>query len=65
MNSTFQVSGHIVDPLNCKIYDATIITTDGRISSIIPAEGLRDDAPYILPGFIDSHVHIESSMLLP
>ncbi|MBR4433602.1 MAG: adenine deaminase [Bacteroidaceae bacterium] len=65
MNHTFQVSGHIVDPLNRKIYDGTLIVSDGRITSILPAERIGDDAPYILPGFIDSHVHIESSMLLP
>ena len=65
MNHTFQVSGHIVDPLNRNIYDGTLVITDGRITSILPAEHINDDAPYILPGFIDSHVHIESSMLLP
>jgi len=62
---TFQVTGHIVDPLNCKMYDATLIIVDGRIASIVPSDNVGDDAPYIMPGFIDSHVHIESSMLLP
>lgn len=61
----FQTTGHIVDPLNRQIYDATLTVTDGRITSILPAYSMEDDAPYILPGFIDSHVHIESSMLLP
>ncbi len=61
----FQTTGHIVDPLNRQIYDATLTVTDGRITSILPAYSMEDDAPYILPGFVDSHVHIESSMLLP
>lgn len=65
MTNTFQISGHIVDPLNRKIYDASLIIVDGHITTIIPLDHLDDDAPYILPGFIDAHVHIESSMLLP
>jgi len=40
---------------------------DGKIRSITPLE--NPDAgtplPYILPGFIDAHVHIESSLLIP
>jgi adenine deaminase len=39
---------------------------NGKIESITPLEGKADaKQPYILPGFIDSHVHIESSMLVP
>lgn len=37
---------------------------NGRISSITECT-VEDGAPYILPGFIDSHVHIESSMMTP
>ncbi len=39
---------------------------NGKIESITPIEGVAADKQrYILPGFIDSHVHIESSMLVP
>src|SRR5580765_6374968 len=58
--------GNVVDIFKKTIYAAEIIVGDGRVISITPV----DKAPfntqhYILPGFIDSHVHIESSMLVP
>jgi adenine deaminase len=62
----FKVSGQLVDILQERIYPAEITVTDGKISSIreINAAELSSQH-YILPGFIDSHVHIESSMLVP
>lgn len=45
------------------IYPAEIIVQNGRISSV--AETADAPARYIMPGFIDAHVHIESSMLVP
>ena len=61
--STF--SGHIVDLPNRRIYDGTITVEHGTIAAITPCDSLPADAPYLLPGFIDSHVHIESSMMTP
>ena len=57
------LTGQYVDILAKKIYPAIITIHNGFIEKIDPC----DDAPphYILPGFIDSHVHIESSMLIP
>lgn len=46
------------------IYSARIGIENGKISSIIPIEG-DDTLPFLFPGFIDSHIHIESSMLAP
>jgi adenine deaminase len=39
----------------------------GRIKDILPLAGTGDfnDLPYLLPGFVDAHVHIESSMVIP
>ena len=60
------VTGNLVDIEAEKIYPSTITFEDGKISSIEPLINLTNDSlPYILPGFIDSHVHIESSMLIP
>ncbi len=56
-------SANIVDVLNEEIYPGTITVENGRIKEI-----KRDSKEYdtfILPGFVDSHIHIESSMLPP
>ena len=56
----------MVDILNRRIYDATIIVEEGKIVSIEEGSGAgREGLHYLLPGFIDAHVHIESSMLVP
>jgi adenine deaminase len=59
----FKIAGHIVDVRNKRIYKGELEIADGVITKIKEL----DDAPdqYILPGFIDAHVHIESSMLVP
>ena len=64
--SSFSVSGNFVDIHQENIYPATIKVENGKITSIQPDDQLTDKPlNYILPGFIDSHVHIESSMLVP
>lgn len=57
-------SGLIIDALNRRQFHGEITVEDGRIASIAetPAE---PGAACILPGFVDAHVHIESSMLTP
>ncbi len=63
---TFSVSGNFVDIRNREIYPATVTVKDGKIVSVLKADKAGAVADnYILPGFIDSHVHIESSMLVP
>lgn len=61
---SFSLSGNIVDLVAKKIFPGTIHVQADKISSITPS---KEPVPnqYILPGFIDAHVHIESSMLVP
>ncbi len=63
MGNSFSISGQYVDILKKHIYPATIRVQNGIIESIESTT----EAPmqYLLPGFIDAHVHVESSMLIP
>jgi adenine deaminase len=58
-----KLEGQIVDIPNKRIYKGEIIFEDGKVISIVEKE--HDVNHYILPGFIDAHIHIESSMLVP
>ncbi len=64
MQNSFSLKANVVDIFNENIFSAEIKIEDGIIQKIIP---MADDKslPIVLPGFIDAHVHIESSMLLP
>jgi len=52
-----------VDLLKREIYPAQLIVEAGRIVSISPID--RRCEHYLLPGFVDAHIHIESSMMPP
>ena len=62
-NSVFQVSGQIVDVVNSRIFKGTIFVENGKIVNVIEEE--NDNNQFIMPGFVDSHIHIESSLLVP
>ncbi len=58
------VSGTLFDPAKQKLGGARVaISETGLIESVTPAD--NPDRGFILPGFVDSHVHLESSMLTP
>ncbi len=61
--SQFTISGQYVDLFQRRIYPAAITIQNGEILQVRET----DDVPeqYLLPGFVDAHVHIESSMLVP
>lgn len=63
MNVSKKYRGNLVDIFNEEIYPAEITVKKGKIVSIQKSTKKTDS--YILPGLIDSHIHIESSMLTP
>ena len=60
----FSLDVNLVDILQKEIFPVTITIEHGIIRSILKKDP-KPDLPFILPGFIDAHVHIESSMLVP
>ncbi len=58
-------TANIVDLHNRVAFYGTLSIADGRIDHIEQLGPERLDQPYILPGFVDAHVHIESSLLTP
>lgn len=59
----FTISGRYIDIFRRHTYPAKITITNGKIVAV--EETQEAALQYILPGFIDAHVHIESSMLTP
>lgn len=58
-----KISGNIVDVVSGEIFKGEIRMEKGKIVEIVPCDGAGDQ--YIIPGFVDAHIHIESSMMLP
>ena len=63
MKTEFTIEGNVVDIRERNIYPARLVISNGKIRSIRRLMAAK--TRYILPGFIDAHVHIESSMLVP
>ena len=62
----FSLMGYIPDWNKRTFFIGIVTVSAGRIESVKPLPAAIDQSlPYILPGFIDAHVHIESSMLIP
>lgn len=69
----YTIEGNIVDIFDKEIFYGSVTVADGKILSIkklspdsyLDTNTKPQTTNYILPGFTDSHVHIESSMLVP
>ncbi len=61
------VKGHIVDVKRREIFDGELVIEGEKIVEVkrckLPES--KNPWPYLMPGFIDGHVHIESSMMVP
>jgi len=60
---SFTITGQLIDIFQRRIYPAEVIVKDGIINAIKEIDSASGQ--YLLPGFVDAHVHIESSMLAP
>ena len=57
------VTANYIDIFNRRIFPAAVTVDNGRIASVTAVDEVC--STYILPGFIDAHIHVESSMLVP
>ena len=57
------IQGNVVDILNRTIFKGEVVVENRKIKEIRKANHTIEN--YILPGFVDAHIHIESSMLVP
>lgn len=55
--------GNIVDVVHSRIYPGRLEIEDGKIAAVTPEQGPFDTC--LIPGFVDAHFHVESSMLPP
>jgi adenine deaminase len=63
MPTSFSAAGHLIDVHSRTERPVTVHVDEGVIDRIVPTEDVPDR--YLMPGFIDAHVHVESSMLTP
>lgn len=58
-----KIEGNIVDIVNKSTFQGKLFIENGKIVKI--EKGFTKSDQYIIPGFVDAHVHVESSMLIP
>ena len=62
-DNSFSLSGQIIDLVHSRIFPGSVSVNDGKIVAIKELDAA--DQRFIMPGFIDAHIHIESSMVTP
>ncbi|RFP66932.1 adenine deaminase [Hymenobacter lapidiphilus] len=67
MSADFSLQANVINLFSNTITPATVHVAGGRIRQIEPLGPTVPDPalPYALPGFVDAHVHVESSLLVP
>ena len=61
--SFWRISGNVVDPIARRIVPATLTISNGVIVGMV--RDTIEHSTWLLPGFVDAHVHVESSLLPP
>jgi adenine deaminase len=61
--TSFSVKGKIFDVVSGRIFQGIVEVLEGKITAV--KETPVSESVYILPGLVDAHIHIESSMLIP
>jgi adenine deaminase len=61
--NNYVIRGRIVDVVHDRIFPGTVEVAGGKIVAV--NEDGNAEPGYILPGLVDAHIHIESSMLIP
>ncbi|MCK5820809.1 MAG: adenine deaminase [Bacteroidales bacterium] len=59
-----EIRAYLPDFKNRRFYKGVLKFSNDGIVSLLPIDTV-EDLPYLLPGLVDAHVHIESSMLIP
>lgn len=65
MPASFSVRSNVVDLAARTVTPAEVRVSDGKITAIEPLPTGEAVEGFLVPGFIDAHVHVESSMLVP
>ncbi|MBT9393406.1 adenine deaminase [Hymenobacter sp. NST-14] len=67
MPAEFSLQANVINLFSNTITPATVHVAAGRVRQIVPLGPTTPDPalPYALPGFVDAHVHVESSLLVP
>jgi len=60
-----QISGNVIAIEAREIYRGVLHVSEGKITRIEHTGEATGEGPWLLPGFVDAHVHVESSMLIP
>lgn len=64
--ANFVLTAWLADVHQEKVYPVTLTVVAGRVHSLVPADPAAiDHDGYLMPGLVDAHIHIESSLLVP
>lgn len=65
MPANFLLKSNFVDLVSRRVFAAEVRVAEGKIAAIDPLPDGEKVEGYLTPGYVDAHVHVESSMLVP